>query len=365
MPSLKLILLAAASLVIVLLLISCDSQKPAVGLEDEIFVIADTSEYYELEPALAEVFEKVIYTPQPEKLFELKRKPFEQLNGVKNKKNVIIIAPLNSGSLTSDYISGLLDSNVNKLVSDGSEYAFIKNELWARDQLVMILTAPTIDDLKQNILINKENLIHYFKTISNKRLYKSLYNAKYERKDVEAQLLKDHGWIIYVQADFQLAKNAHEDNFVWLRRSPNSEMERWIFVHWIENASPELLMPDSIFAIRNRLTKKHYLTSDNQEFVEISNDQLPAVTEVNFLDRYALLTQGFWRFSMKSGGGPFLSYTFFDEQTKRIYMLDGSVYAPKYYKKKILQQLDVILQSWMPAYELPESKIKSLMSELE
>ena len=62
------------------------------------------------------------------------------------------------------------------------------------------------------------------------------------RKDIEGKFLNDYGWIIYVQADFKVALNKPEDNFVWLRRSPGSDMERWIFVHWIENASPEYLI---------------------------------------------------------------------------------------------------------------------------
>ena len=58
---------------------------------------------------------------------------------------------------------------------------------------------------------------------------------------LEGKLLKEYGWLIYIQADFQLALDEPENNFVWLRRSPGSDMERWIFIHWIDNASPAYL----------------------------------------------------------------------------------------------------------------------------
>jgi uncharacterized protein YcfL len=50
-----------------LLLSSCSNKKPAIGNEDDLIVIADSTLYYEVEAELLQVFEKVIYTPQPEK----------------------------------------------------------------------------------------------------------------------------------------------------------------------------------------------------------------------------------------------------------------------------------------------------------
>ncbi len=74
-------------------------------------------------------------------------------------------------------------------------------------------------------------------------------------------------------------------------------------------------------------------------------DDSVAVTmtsEVNFNGKYALMTQGLWRFNNGSGGGPFISYTFYDEETRRIYILDASIFAPKYFKKDLIQSVDVL-----------------------
>ena len=343
----KFIPLIILALFTLILISACGPMKKnASGLEDEIFVVADSAEFEELEASLLQVFSKVIYTPQPEQLFNLTRKSINQIEKLKKKKNVIIVAPLNSGSLTSNYINALLNAEVKEIVKQDSAYVFNKYDLWANDQLVMVLTSPTIEQLNKNILNGHENLLHNFQTISDKRLFKSLYNAKYERKDVEAEILRDHDWIVYVQADYLLAMNKPDDNFVWLRRAVNSDMERWIFVYYIENASPSYLNADSIQAVRNRVTEKYYRSSDNKSYVEISDDY-KTTNEVNFLGRYALFTQGLWRMSDRTMGGPFLSYTFYDEDTKRMYFLDGSLYAPKYEKKSLIQQLDVTLNSFM------------------
>jgi hypothetical protein len=348
-------------LITILIITGCDPTiKPARGLEDEIYVIADSIEYEELKTALETTFEKLIYTPQPEKLFTLKRISVNEIERYKNKKNLVIVAPLKSRSTTSQFIKAIVDSAARMKLVENNGFLIKKYDLWARDQLVMVLTSPDTQELEFNILKNKDALLYTFQQISDKRLYSSLYNSRYEQENIEGKLLKDYGWLIYVQADFQLALNKPEDNFVWLRRSPNSDMERWIFIHWIENASPELLNADSIKVIRNRLTEKYYRTSDNSAYVVIAKDYY-TTSEVNFKGRYAIFTQGLWDLNIKGMGGPFINYTFYDEKSRRLYMLDGSVFAPKYYKRNLIHQMDVTLQSFMTGDELSKERKEELL----
>jgi hypothetical protein len=348
-----------------LFLSACDvTNKPAKGLEDEIYVVADSVEYEELRVALESTFEKVIYTPQPEKLFTLKRVAPNEIEKYKTRKNIVIAAPINSNSVASQFIQAIVDTAVKSKILANQMSQVMKYDLWAKNQLVILLTAPNMQELEFNILKKKDDLLYAFQKISDERLYESLYSSRYERKEIEGKLLKDHGWVIYVQADFSLAMNKPEDKFVWLRRSPNSDMERWIFVHWLENAGPQYLNADSIRTIRNTITKKYYQTSDNQSYVVIGEEYF-TTNEINFKGRYAILTQGLWELNTKGMGGPFISYTFFDEKTKRLYMIDGSIYAPKYYKRNLIHQIDVILQSFMTESELTADRKEDLLDAVE
>lgn len=350
---------------LLLFIFGCNSSnKPAKGFEDEIYVVADSAEYLEFKAALDSTFERIINTPQPEKLFTLKRINPSQVEKIKNKKNIIIAAPINSGSQTSQFISAIVDSSVENKLADDSNFIAYKDNLWAKNQLVAVVSANTVNDLNSKILDNSDNLLYAFQKYSDERLFNSLYKPRYERKDVEGKLLKDYGWIIYVQADYHVAMDKPEDNFVWLRRSPGSDMERWIFVHWIDNATPEYLNEDSVKAIRNRITKKYLLTADNRGYVVIAEDYL-TVNEVNFNNRYALFTQGLWDLNIKGMGGPFVNYIFYDEDTRRIYMLDGSIYAPKYYKRNLIQQIDVTLQSFKTEKELSAERKEDLLDAID
>ena len=347
-----------------LILISCDTKKPAKGFEDEIIVIADSIEYNEMLGSLQSVFEKEIYTPQPEKLFTLKRKSVASLNNNDRYKNIIIAAPLNSGSRTSDYIKAIVDSTVESKFANDSSFIAYKENLWAKNQMVAVISANTMKELNEKILQNSDNLLYTFQKKSDERLYENLYNPTYEKKDIEGKFLKDYGWVIYVQADFVLALDKPQDHFVWLRRSPGSDMERWIFVYWIYNATPDYLVQDSIKVIRNRLTKQFYQTSDDASYVVVAEDYF-VVNEVNFNGRYALFTQGLWELNIKGMGGPFVNYFFYDEETRRIYMIDGSVYAPRYYKRNLIQQMDVTLQSFRTESELSKDRIEDLLDAVK
>ena len=346
-------------------LASCElTQKPAKGFEDEIIVVADSVEYEQIFESLQSVFEIEISTPQPEKLFTLKRINLSQLEKNERTKNLVIAAPLNSGSRTSEYIKAIVDSSIENKLANDSEFIAFKYDLWAKNQIVAVLSAPTMQELNNKILQNSDNLLYTFQKKSDERLFNNLYNPTYEQKSIEGKFLRDYGWVIYVQADYVVAMNKSEEKFVWLRRSPGSDMERWIFIHWIDNATPDYLTEDSIKVIRDRLTKKFYQTIDDASYVVIAEDGF-VVNEVNFNGRYALFTQGLWDLNIKGMGGPFVNYFFYDENLQRIYMIDGSVYAPRYYKRNLIQQMDVTLQSFRTAAELTEERKEELFEAIE
>lgn len=348
-------------------LFSCaESQRPAVGNEDDIIVIADSSLYYELEAEMLHVFEKVIYTPQPENLFNLMRKNLSELSTLQNRKNIILLGTLDSQDEVSKYITNALDTSVTKLVKSGKEFFINKNNLWAKNQLTMFLVANSVDELRKSILKGNEELLYSFRKVSNNRLFTQLYKPRLENKKIEAELLSKYGWSMYVQPDVELAKSDSANSFVWLRSGRNRDMERWVFVKWIENADARYLNNDSLINIRNRTTMDNYLVSEDSVFVEVAYGMsAPVVSQANFNGRYALMSQGFWKFSDRSGGGPFISYSFLDEKTGRFYIIDASIFAPKYYKKKLLQRADVVLSSFRTIDELSEDRKEDILDELE
>jgi hypothetical protein len=344
---------------LLIFLLNYKTQKTAKGFEDEILVVADSLEYEQLQKSLQSVFEKEIFTPQPEKMFILKRGNISLIENRKRTKNIIIAATLNSASQTSNFIETIVDPSVEGKSASDTNAIYYKHDLWAKNQLVAVLSAPTIQELNNKILQNSDELFITFQKKSDERLFSNLYNPNYEQKEIEGKFLTDYGWIIYVQPDFKLVSNKQEEKFVMLKKSEGSELEHRIIIHWIDNAIPDYLMQDSIKALRNRLTKKFSQTSDDTSYAIVASDYF-VVKEVNFNGRYALFTQGLWEMNLNGMSGPFVNYFFFDEKTKRIYMIDGSIYAPRHYKRNLIQQMDVTLQSFRTKSELTDERIKEL-----
>jgi len=338
--------------------------KPAFGKEDEIIVLADSTVWNDYYDFLSPIFEKEIITPQPEQLFYLTRVDFSNFKKYQNRKNILIVTTLDKDNEVTNYVRSIIDSSALNLIKNGQEFVIKKKDVWAKNQVLVILVSNSIEELRIKAFKNKDDLLYYFQSASDERVMKNLYNPTYEKKDLEAKYLKEYGWKIYIQADFLEAINNKENNFVWLRRSPNSDMERWIFIHWIDSVDSRWLNKDSIIEIRNRITQKFLRTTDDKAYVEIAKEYLNQ-TEVNFNGKYAIFTQGLWRMNDYSMGGPFVNYLFLDTKKNRLYMLDGSVFSPRYEKKSLIQQVDVTLKTFKTADELSKDEIDALLKYLK
>ena len=338
------------------------SQKPATGFEDEIYVVADSLEFEELKVSLKAAFEVEINTPMPEKLFIIKRVSSDQIEKVKNKKNVVIVAPLKSTSGTAELLNSIINDDIKRRVSSDKDYIHYSYDIWAKNQLVAIITGNKIDDIDFKIEKNKDSLRTTFQKESDFRLKESLYNPKYEQKKVESKLLVDYGWIIYAHQDFKLKLSDKKEKFVWFSSSLDNENERSIFISWIDSTSYLFLTPDSVKTIRDRITKKFFENKKDSSYIVLI-DSLVTTTEINFNGKFALYTQGLWKNTKNNSVGPFVNYLLYDDYKKRIYMLDGSVDAPKYYKRNLIQQVDIILQSFSTSYDLPQDRFDDLIDE--
>jgi hypothetical protein len=210
----------------------------------------------------------------------------------------------------------------------------------------MYLTGRDLPTLRASLLNRSPDLLYYFTNMALKRELASLTNEqKYNKREVEEKLAKRYGWTLTVQHDYEVAIDSAGARFFWMRRATPSDMERWIFVHWIEAADPALLTERFVLGLRDSLTKMFLRTIGDNAYVEIAPYNL-WMQQVDFLGRFAYETRGNWRFNDKTGGGPFVNYTFYDTTTRRLYMLDGSIFAPRVEKKKLVLQVDGILHTF-------------------
>jgi len=338
-------------------LLSCGDVKiKAIGDDEEILVFADDKAWETLEPVLREVLQDTVWTPIPEAWYVLRHVPFEDWGTYENYMNRIAVAPLSGEGPVADFMRNSLEPNVQQLVNDSKEFMFNKYDSRARGQILMFLTAPDLVTLEGAIENQRSEILYSFEQMSLRREQAALVSERsYQKKDIERSLLQRYAWTMTIQHDYHVAIDSLGGRFFWVRRANPSDLERWIFVHWQPVSDPTMLKESTILAWRDSITKTYLRTIDDHAYVQVAPYHL-RIENVNFLGRYAFETRGNWRFSDKTGGGPFVNYAFYDEKGKRLYMVDGSVFAPRVAKRDLILQVDALLRTFRTAGDLTEEQ---------
>jgi hypothetical protein len=156
-----------------------------------------------------------------------------------------------------------------------------------------------------------------------------------ERKDIAKELRDDFGFSLRVQKDYYLVRKSSEERLIRLRRC---NPDRFLTVSWMET---DTLSDSLIIAERERLSGLY------QNPVKIYPEHNRFYSYENGFSSGRIL-RGLWGLTDGMGGGPFFTIAFKDESRRRVYFLDGSVFAPGREKFPFLQQLEVMARTFSP-----------------
>ncbi len=323
-----------------------DYRPEAIGNDAEIVIVTDDAYWNgEIGEALRATISDYIETlPAPERAFELRRMNMAtSFEDIRMQKNVVFVAPFTDTTAVARFLRSRLPEDAG---AADNGIAVHREDLWRRNQMIVYMTAATPEALEQTIRESGDDVLYLFNNIARQRATRDIFE-KGRQKKIEEYLMERHGFAVNVQHDFRIAIDT--TNFVWLRRIL-SDTWRSIFVYYIENANPAVLTPEWIYATRDSLTKQ-WIQGNAGGFVQIDRPpRRPLETElVNFLGRYGFETRGLWQMVGQredgshfqfGAGGPFVTYTFYDEPSGRIYMIDGMVFAPGYEKREFLRHME-------------------------
>lgn len=329
-----------------------DFRPRAVGQDTEILVVADSMDWNgDIGEALRETVGQFISTlPAPERQFELRHVPLEtedDLEVARRRKNVIFVAAFSDSTNEAAYIRNVFDSNAQQTIREEGGVAVSRENIFRRDQQVYYITGENKEDVIDAIYSTSEGLSRDFNRAARRRLTEEMFDRG-RQFEVEEELAEMHDFAVNVQHDYLVAVDTSD--FVWLRRIL-PETWRSVFVHFVDYADPEQLSPEWIYNTRDSLARQ-YIQGNLGGWVEIDRRKnRPLETKnVDFLGRYGFETRGLWHMvGVEEGqkvefgmGGPFITYTFYDQPTGRLYMIDGMVFAPGYNKREFLRQMEAI-----------------------
>lgn len=334
------------SLILFYFLGSCESQKPvAIGADNEIIVFADSAEWIHMEETLRAAFERSFRTPQEEREFTLRRTPLSVLRTYEKHKLLLFLGTLDATGPVSQTVQGMLGESARQAVENGTHFVFTRDDEWARGQLLMILTATDIQDLRQQCIAESERLFlvadeHKTRIVSS-FMYRTA--APLEDKMLQNEVFQKYGWFLRIHPDFKLVEQNEDSNYVRFHsHSRYSSLQRWITVHWIDSPTDTVLTHSFLKQQRNRMG--HWFVDPVR-----SVDGFDQFYVGSLASYRALIHRGIWRSDagQNAFGGAFRTYGFYEPTQQRIYLIDQAVFFPEEPNKLThLRILDVISQTF-------------------
>lgn len=334
----------------------------ARGAREEIVLVMDSAAWQgEIGDEIRETFSKAIPgLPQPEPYFDLRYVSPLKLNKVlRNSRNMLYVTTLDAKTAEGRRINSYFtESSVKQIQENPDLFMYTKKNEFARGQDLLYLFGETEEELISNLRENREQIRSFFLEIERNRLQRDLYKAN-EQKAISNNLLKEHQFHIRVPYGYELVPLDEEDagNFVWLRQL-GQQVDKSVIVYYEDYTAESAFQPDSILSLRNKIGRKYI--ADSETVYMTIQEQVPVNFDtVTFNKKYAIEVRGRWKLSNNSMGGPFVSYTFVDEQLGRLYYIEGFVFSPGEEKRPHVREVEAILNTFKTEAEYKGSQATS------
>ena len=263
-------------------------------------------------------------------------------------KQLLFVASLQSEGHIADVVKRSVDQSlIREKVEKGENFFFQKKDQWIKDQLIITMVAPTLNDLIQKITDNGEYIYDFFYSFQQETVQNYIYR-KLENLELPKELLEKYQWTVRVPQGYYFDTEDQENNFVFLRRRMP---ERWIFIKWFENVDPNIITPEWFYDLRDSIGVRY------NEGVKINREYTQS-SEIEFLGRWCLKIEGLWEHDEKVAGGPFFAFAFYDEGTRRVYVIDCATFAPFRLKIPYLDQMNIIAYTFKTLVEKQREELE-------
>jgi len=325
--------LGIVSFFALLSMLACDLKKPkenqilpsSSGKFGEVLVVIDTTlENGKTGEIVNEIFHKAMPAfPQQETQFRMATVTPKGFKSILKRSRNILKVQLKPNSKTA----------IN-----------ITNDVWAKNQLLIDITASSAEKAVAILEKNKQTIRDYYNEEELSRLQKQ-YKKK-PNKELMQEVRKRFKINILIPPAF--LKMATSEDGLWLKKEKSVGEHQVMQGLSIYNSS---YSSDSSFSIRemikqrNNFCKKHIQGSRDSSYMVVYEDFEPTKKVINLDGLYVVEYRGLWKMENDFMGGPFIHYTFADQEGKKLIHLDGFVYAPKFNKREYLRELEAMMRS--------------------
>jgi len=309
-----------------LLALACSSTgQRLIGPLREVTVIS--AEWDELEATVRSILQEPVPTPQPEPEFKVRAGTAGKFDTY-SKFRIVFVIGTSRDTLVRQILGGRADS------LSGGDFELLKvPNPWLEGQFALIFIARDGSKLAPGLAAYAGRIRQTLREIVLDQMAKAVYIEGVDRKLTD-ELGRKYAFTIDVPRRWLVNQDNAAAGFVYLF---GHVPDRNVFVHWQDTTRE--LVPDSLAALRDRLTGRFY------DGDSIDRRFLQAET-IAFLAGPCVRLSGVWKNDRDVIGGPFVNYSL--NFRGRFYMVDGLVFNPGKMKLDALTQTEAVVRTITP-----------------
>ena len=327
-----------------------DYRRTAQGSFSEVLVVMDSTHWNSpTAEAIRATFGREMMTlPRPEVRYDLRfmdLRTNRDLEYAKSFKNTIFAAPIDEDSNVGSFIRAVMSEDIRQRIADGRNFAFPLRDRWYRDQWTLFLSAPDHQTLANNIKNAQRSLVGTLDEVERERWQRQVYRRG-EQTHLADSLMENHGFSIRVQHDYRVGVDT--TGFISMRRYLHDN-DRWIWFAYKDNFHGfDDIDQEWINTVRDSLNREFIRGTRDGSYVttEYRSPRVIETVRTRINGRPALETRGTWRMTNDIMGGPFLHYTLYDEHQNRLYMMEFAQFAPRYSKRRFMNQFEAMAHTF-------------------
>lgn len=253
------------------------------------------------------------------------------LNSAEPLFNLFQVTPRHLTKIVRDH-RNRIDVDIDSAYGQAS--AEVQYDVASSPQIVVTLKAPSEAALTAYLSENRESLVQLLEKTERDRdiAYARTYNEKFIGEQIE----KTFGVRMHVPKGYVLAKQTAD--FMWMRYEYPSASKGFLLYSYPYKGRMSL-SEGELQAMRLKFAAEVPGPSDGS-YMTTSSVFPPQYRMVKIGDRVWAELRGFWDVENDFMGGPFVSYSTFDEATGRVLTIDGYIYSPKLDKRNFMREVE-------------------------
>jgi hypothetical protein len=309
--------------VLLTLFTGCSRIPADIGRSNEVVVVSTKIDSV----LIVEHLQLYTFVPQKENLFKFTYVHDSLIKYYKNYHTLFLY-----GSLEDEFLDILLRNDAKATTREDTFALFKLNDLWTRDQTVIILVASEHDHIRRAFTKFKPVITPLLEENYYQKIKQTYYVKKMSKK--LKKTLASYGFTMDFDKQWMIDSTFRNEGFVFIH---THFPDRSVFYY--REPLQEPLTDSLVFKKRDELTAQFYRGD------YILRD-FTTIEPIEFKELQGIRMRGVWQNDSLVAGGPFISYFFTHKDT--LIAIDGLLFNPGERKSDYFTALEVILNSFEP-----------------